>query len=388
MRVDFVGSRNPSGYWRLDTHNDSLYVIARKSVTQSYLPPPYHPKLMQDFRLMVNDCVRIGLANDASTLKRLSLLSYKELRRYHLPSCYKLCAISKAAGMLKSRKKSIRRGYPTKDPYLKIPLVVSCYRFKVAEGRLIFPLGQKQLEEIPLNRHSKEVLSEVGLRVNSFTLANGSLSLSMSKVLEIGENTTQIIASFKRADVRTRQEISSKYGRRRRNRVGQILHRVSRAMIQQAEETRSAIVFEDIRHIRSMYRKGSGQGRDYRGRMNSWPFAEIKRQIEYKAAWEGIPVIHLTKGETRGTSHQCVQCGERLQGPLRADVQHRRDLWCDKCERWFDRDMVAVMNISRRGWVRFAQLKGEAGEAMRGNLTQTVILRVDASKMAQQDSLR
>jgi hypothetical protein len=30
--------------------------------------------------------------------------------------------------------------------------------------------------------------------------------------------------------------------------------------------------------------------------MNSWPFHEIKRQIEYKAAWEGVPVITLTVG--------------------------------------------------------------------------------------------
>jgi hypothetical protein len=46
-------------------------------------------------------------------------------------------------------------------------------------------------------------------------------------------------------------------------------------------------------------------------------------------------------------------------------------------------DLVAVMNISRRGWVRFVQSKGGAGEAMRGNAEhdgEPLILRVDASK--------
>ena len=61
-------------------------------------------------------------------------------------------------------------------------------------------------------------------------------------------------------------------------------------------------------------------------------------------------------------------------------------LWCDKCEKWFDRDLVAVMNISHRGWVRFAQSQrkeGIGGEAMKGNPTTTVILRVDPMKLGQ-----
>jgi transposase len=114
--------------------------------------------------------------------------------------------------------------------------------------------------------------------------------------------------------------------------------------------------------------------------MNSWPYAEIKRQIEYKAAWAGIPVIHLTKAETRGTSSSCYRCGERLQGAARGDVQHRRELWYPKCGLWLDRDLVAVMNISHKGWVRFAHSRGETVEAVKGDQTMPVILRVDVSK--------
>jgi IS605 OrfB family transposase len=32
--------------------------------------------------------------------------------------------------------------------------------------------------------------------------------------------------------------------------------------------------------------------------MNSWPFHELKRQVEYKAAWEGVPVVTLSTKET------------------------------------------------------------------------------------------
>jgi putative transposase len=66
---------------------------------------------------MVNDCVRIGLENDVSTMKKLSLLSYEQLAKYDIYANYKLCAISRAAGILAARKKSIKRGYAPKNPY-------------------------------------------------------------------------------------------------------------------------------------------------------------------------------------------------------------------------------------------------------------------------------
>jgi len=51
-----------------------------------------------------------------------------------------------------------------------------------------------------------------------------------------------------------------------------------------------------------------------------------------------------------------------------------------------DRDLVAVLNISRRGRVRFARssTEGEASETVRGNVEhdgEPLILRVDASKL-------
>jgi len=120
--------------------------------------------------------------------------------------------------------------------------------------------------------------------------------------------------------------------------------------------------------------------------MNSWPFHVVKRQVEHKAAWEGVPVVTLSRSDTRGTTMDCARCGERLQSPVRGDQEHHRQLWCGKCERWMDRDLVAVLNISRRGRVRFARssTEGEAGEAVRGNAEhdgEPLILRVDASKL-------
>jgi len=84
-------------------------VLAFQSVWQHYLPLDDILRLLDVFRQMVNDSIRIGLLNDASSLRKLSLLSYSQLAQYDSPSCYKLCAISRAAGILAARNKSVKR---------------------------------------------------------------------------------------------------------------------------------------------------------------------------------------------------------------------------------------------------------------------------------------
>ncbi len=169
----------------------------------------------------------------------------------------------------------------------------------------------------------------------------------------------------------------------RPNRVKQILHGVTKKIVSEAKANKQVIVFEDIRGIRKLYGKGNGQGRAYRGRMNSWPYAEPKRQTEYKAAWEGVPVVTLSKSETRGTTANCWRCGKRSQSAVQGDKEHHRQLWCEDCKRWMDRDVIAVLNISRRGLLRFGSSKGGAGEAMvqEREGRDPLILKVDASKL-------
>jgi putative transposase len=200
----------------------------------------------------------------------------------------------------------------------------------------------------------------------------------LSKTVDIAENTRSITKSFKRNDFRIRKKLYSKYGTRRKNRITQLLHHVSKTVVQKAKQEKSAIAFEDIRRIRRLYQRGNYQDHAYRGRMNGWSFAEIKRQIEYKAAWEGIPVIQLSVKETRGTSQLCPRCGKKITQVDRKT----RQLWCAECKRWMDRDVVAVMNLSIKGRSWFEPSQGLAGEAMKRNPTMPVILRVDACKLS------
>ena len=371
---------------------------------------------------MVNDSIRIGLVNDASSLRRLSLLSYNQLAQYDSPSCYKLCPISRAAGILASRKKSLKSGLPPRTPYAVRQQLVSCYSFKTKNGGLEIPVARGKRLSIPLTNHTTNVISQPGVKVRSFTLTQNRLSLcivrnvatvectstvgvdrnlrnltvgndqetrqyDLSETVRIATMTTRIVASFKRDDVRIRRVIASKFGERRTARTGHLLHTATKTVVEAAVQQRQAIVLEDIRGIRCLYRKGNGQTRKYRGRINGWSFSEAQRQLEYKARWVGLPIIRLSRRETRGSSMTCPRCGERLQ----SDRRLARKLWCGKCRVVMDRDRVAAVNLARRGRVRFArsrphiilEAQGGAVEAVKGNPTPTVIPGVDAPKLTQ-----
>lgn len=95
--------------------------------------------MMETFRKMVNDCIKLGLENDVSTMKKLSALAYHQLEKHEIYSKYKLCAISHAAGILANRKKSIKRGLKPRQPYATRPMLISCYGFKIIGGALKIP---------------------------------------------------------------------------------------------------------------------------------------------------------------------------------------------------------------------------------------------------------
>jgi len=125
-------------------------------------------------------------------MKKLSNLSYRQLANYQIYSKYKLCAISHAAGILANRKKSQERGYKPRQPYARRPFPISCYGFKIIDGVLKVPIGNRQYFEISLNNYAKNIiLSDPALQVRSFTLtANNTISICYLKEVTRTECTT------------------------------------------------------------------------------------------------------------------------------------------------------------------------------------------------------
>ena len=163
--------------------------------------------------------------------------------------------------------------------------LTTCYGFKIKDRRLIVPVGRGEFKALQLNPHTARILSEPGVRVRSFTLTSESLSIcvckdvepmknvtgvvgidrnlnnvtvgnsqevtyyDMSKASRIGKTTTDVIRFLKRNDFRICTAVTHKYGRRRKNRVTQLLHALSKQVVETALKNNQGITLEDMRDI-------------------------------------------------------------------------------------------------------------------------------------------
>src|SRR3990170_4448008 len=82
-------------------------------------------------------------------------------------------------------------------------------------------------------------------------------------------------------------------------------------LVRAAKDWRSAIVLEDL----TLHGAG-GRSRRMNRRLSSWPRGELHRQIEYKAALAGVPVIKVNPA---WTSKTCPMCGARRRDRVGKD---------------------------------------------------------------------
>lgn len=363
---------------------------------------------METFPRMVNDCIRIGLETRATSRNRLCQASYRLLKPYGLHTWYSLYAVSVAAGILKNYRCALREGRDERRPRArKLMAEIGSQAFKIEGGRLRIPIQPRKYEFIELDGHTRTALSDLAFKMGSVTLTARTFSISFSKEVteiepmgyagidgnvdnltlatSVGEirsydlsEATAIKSSyravkshFKHNDIRLRKRVFRKYGIKQRNRINQILHRVSKDIVAKAKNKQLGIVMERLTGMRRLYQKGNGQGKGYRARMNSWSYAELQRQIEYKARWEGIRVIYVPASKTYST---CAICGSEILECA------ERKVWCPKCRTLVDRDVNAARNILARG-LRFGPFALPIEAMVREPFK--VIPKVDGSELTQ-----
>ncbi len=327
--------------------------------------------LFEEFGLMCNDAIRIALKEKPKSRFRLIELAYPGLKEYGLHTHYILSACEVAYSAYKNRK---RKSAPRiTRPFIKLDS--KTYTL----NHLIVRIPTRPRHFIYLTLHASNYhlsfIDDPTLKRGQITLTDTALAIAFTKKaveteargrmgIDVNERNvtwadsagtvrkedTSVVAELKERykalrakiaertskDRRIQRKLLSKYGRRERDRTTQALHRVTKRIVGHAEANGQAIVMENLRGIRKLYRRGNGQGPSFRGRMNSWTFREIQRQIEYKARWEGVPVHYV---DPRGTSRNCPKCGSSL-----IQLEGRR-LLCHSCKQTEDRDDIAAMNI-------------------------------------------
>jgi putative transposase len=343
-----------------------------KAIRIGYYASEELSSLFEEFRLMCNDAIRIAVKEEPRSRFRLIELAYHRLNEHGLYTHYILSACEVAFSMFKNPK---RRS----DPYIRrrfIKLGSQAYTL----NHLVLRIPTRPRHFIYLTLRASDYhlsfVDDPGLKRGSITLTDSTLAVAFSREtveieprgrigIDVNERNvtwsdssgvvvqedTSAVAELKERykavrakiaqrtskDARTQKRLLSKYGKCEKDRTSQFIHRITRRIVEHAKTNGHAIVMENLKGIRKLYRKGNGQGTSFRGRMNSWMFREIQRQTDYKARWEGNPVYYVNP---RGTSRKCPDCGSSL-----VELEGRR-LWCPLCKKSEDRDVVASKNLA------------------------------------------
>ena len=172
---------------------------------------------------------------------------YRTLKEVQLPSCYKVASITRACAVVHSREKSEKRGVKVGHPRPLRPAICIISGFFITmKGRLFVPLRRDKYFDVQLNRHALKEIADG--KVRSLAITPDSLSLCYSqdidprrvkrvygvdrnekniafgdrekvtlvevpKVVKIRQTTREILASFKRNDVRIRRSSLASTGR-------------------------------------------------------------------------------------------------------------------------------------------------------------------------------
>ncbi len=335
---------------------------------------------MKEFRLLVNKSIRIATEQGIRSRFRLSGAAYRTLSQEHdILKLYLCSAFTVALSALNAHRRQVRHGGRVRSPYSKrlmARLARDGYRLDRTTGHLRVPIRfHEYLEfELPVSRWHRQFLEDPEWDLGSMTMVPGKIVLTLrrearpaykpSSVIALDTNEDSVDGVFagrggaclvsgslggvpriqsthfrrrrrllfkKTHDRRLASRLLLREGERERHRVVQRLHRTSKTLVEAAERARAAIVLEDLKlpNLR-------GPSRRMNRRLSSWPRGELHRQIEYKAALAGVPVIKVNPA---WTSKTCPVCGARRRDRV------GQDFVCLMCDWEMDRQHNAGLNI-------------------------------------------
>jgi len=354
-------------------------VIRTLSFPVGELPAPLLG-LLAEFRLIVNKSIRIALCKDIRSRHRLTRAAYRTFSAEHavykqyIPSAFEV-----ALAVLKVYRRRMRKGKRTSIPFMRRLMLKAenqSYRLDRETGRLRIPIRATEAVQlhVPISEWHRLFLHDSSWELGSMTIVPGKVLLAVRKeaprphestsaiALDTNEDSLDgVIASadiarlvtlpldgvrqvqtthFRRRrylakrkahDRRVRRRLLRQDRQRERDRVRQRLHRVSKSLVASAKDRQAVIILEDL----SLHGAG-GRSRRMNRRLSSWPRREIHRQIEYKAAFAGVPII---KVNPQWTSKTCPVCGARRRDRV------GKDFVCLACDWEMDRQINAGLNI-------------------------------------------
>jgi putative transposase len=133
------------------------------------------------------------------------------------------------------------------------------------------------------------------------------------------------------------------------NRKNEILHTVAKRIVEYAKRfEKPCIVMENLRRMRS----GKTYNKWNNFLLSFWARRKLQKLIEYKAKWEGIPVVYVNSAYTSVICHRCGLKGKREGSVFK----------CLNCGKEYDSDANASMNVAKRFRQLLDELKAMTGK--------------------------
>jgi putative transposase len=350
------------------------YVECVLGVPFGYEPSEEVRRLLEDFRDMVNFCIDYAYKRRITSYAKLRKGVYEEWKRrwgYSTHFCHSACKI--ALAMLKTHRRRHREGKPVAKK-LFMQLDPQLYRFygdsiriSVRPRKFIFiklRYGEYQRKFIDAWREGKFRTGEVTINEAKVIIpfkkevdlqnprdwiaidvneSNVTAVSSNPHVLRVEHNLRAIHTAYfsiRRSIQRVAKHrpkaarrLLRKYAGREARRARDLCHKVSRVIVDFAKRHAFGIVMERLKGMRRRIRYGRRMNR----RLHSWNFRRLQLYVEYKAKFEGLPIIYVNP---KGTSSLCPICGGKLA------PNGRRLVKC-RCGYEDDRDVAACLNMLR-----------------------------------------
>ena len=163
-------------------------------------------------------------------------------------------------------------------------------------------------------------------------------NLDTGKIEKFGKSALHIHRKYSAIRKRLQREGKFRELKQVKDRESRIVkdlnHKISRKIVDMAQEQHAALVFEDLGGIRQTRK----QHRSFKYALHSWSFFQLQTFVEYKAKLLGVPVLYI---DPAYTSQDCSRCGTRGQ-------RNGKDFKCPTCGHADHADVNAAFNIALR----------------------------------------
>lgn len=224
-------------------------------------------------------------------------------------------------------------------PYEPIPIDAKICESKLYKRDNIWFLDLIVQKEIPEKLEYQNVIAvDVGIKHIAC-----SVDMAMNKTIFYGNDLNRVRGHYfwlrRKLGMKKALDTIKKIGHHERRIANEIVHKISRDIVNRAIDTNAVIVLGNIKYLRR--RKQHQYRRRMARLLSGFPYYKLMQYIRYKAALAGIKVIEVSEA---WTSKTCTKCQYRHE-----DNRKIQGLFeCLSCKHQDNGDRNAAFNIAKR----------------------------------------